>query len=162
MLFDWPTLCKCQEVCTGCSRRHIWSVCAWLELYSRVVSWFLGYSINTFKKINILYLLLLLFICVASRLTVTGIVAFWSLNLFTNLFKCSKCLLISVARTMSMIIERRARYSSLFRFLNIFVSSFCLVSWKANAAWWFSKTALEKIIFFIYFWLLNKQKLINK
>ena len=36
-----------------------------------------------------------------------------TLNLFKNLFKCSKCLLISVANTISIITVRIALYSSL-------------------------------------------------
>lgn len=34
-------------------------------------------------------------------------------NLLTNLFKCSKCLFISVASTISIIIDLNERYSSL-------------------------------------------------
>ncbi len=40
-------------------------------------------------------------------------------NLLTNLFKCSKCLFISVASTISIIIDLKVLNSSLKNFINL-------------------------------------------
>jgi hypothetical protein len=40
-------------------------------------------------------------------------------NLLTNLFKCSKCLFISVASTISIIIDLKVLNSSLNNFINL-------------------------------------------
>ena len=66
------------------------------------------------------------------------------LTQLTNLLRCSKCCFISVANTMSMMVSLRGVYSSLVRFLKMLTELSFHESWKPKAAWWFSRTALEK------------------
>lgn len=46
---------------------------------------------------------------VSARMGVLTLAAIGLLMLFTNLFTCSKCFVISVAKTMSIIAWRRVR-----------------------------------------------------
>lgn len=94
------------------------------------------------------------------------------LMLFTNLLTCSKCRVISVASTMSIMACRRVRnwflnverlrefstgsvrvlwnmitYDQTYWYLSMFLKMLHLlsrtVSWNARAAWWLSRTAMS-------------------
>ncbi len=67
-------------------------------------------------------------------------------NTCMNFDKCSKCLVISVAKTISMIDWRTSRYVSRSKFLKMLTGSEFepIVNWKACAAWWLSNTELTK------------------
>lgn len=61
----------------------------------------------------------------------------------TNLAKCSKCRVISVANIMSIITERTNLYVSRSKFLKILTFSSFTVNWNVRAAWWDSSTQIS-------------------
>lgn len=71
---------------------------------------------------------------------------FWE-KTWRNFDKCSKCFVISVAKTISIIECRTSLYVSLSKFLNMFIwlSGDDNVILNAWAAWWLSKTDLKLV-----------------
>lgn len=61
----------------------------------------------------------------------------------TNLAKCSKCRVISVAKIISIITDRTNLYVSRSKFLKILILSSFSVKWNMRAAWWDSSTQLS-------------------
>lgn len=88
--------------------------------------------------------ILLSFICLITMDEVSSSFNVLLLTQLTNLLRCSKCCFISVANTMSMMVSLRGVYSSLVRFLKMLTELSFHDSWKPKAAWWFSRTALDK------------------